>query len=141
MRILLDANVLISYLLSPTPTRAVAQVVELAFTDDVELVLAKELVDETTRSITSSPYLRSRIPLQQINAFLVRLLDNALIPTELAKQEWAVRDPKDRYLLTYAVNYAVDFLITGDKDLLVLGQVENVRILTPAQFLDLYPQR
>jgi len=57
----------------------------------------------------------------------------------LAKQEWTVRDPKDRYLLTYAVNYAIDFLITGDKDLLVLGQVENVRILTPAQFLDLYP--
>jgi len=40
--------------------------------------------------------------------------------------------------LTYAVNCAVDFLITGDKDLFVLGQVQNVRILTPAQFLDLH---
>jgi len=83
MRILLDANVLISYLLSPDPARAVAQVVELTLTDDVELVVPKELVTETTRSIGSSPYLRPRIPLHQLNAFLARLLDNALIPPEV----------------------------------------------------------
>jgi len=138
MRILLDANILISYLLSSDSARSVAQVVELALTDDVELVLPKELVEETIRSITTSPYLRPRIPLSQLNAFLARLFENALIPIEMEGPDWDIRDPKDRYLLNYATSFAVDFLITGDKDLLVLEQVESVRILTPAQFLDLH---
>jgi predicted nucleic acid-binding protein len=44
------------------------------------------------------------------------------------------RDPKDDYLLTYALAGQADYLVTGDADLLVLGQVGTVRIVSPADF-------
>ena len=45
------------------------------------------------------------------------------------------RDRKDDYLLAYAVVGRADYLVTGDRDLLVLGEVEGVRIVSPAGFV------
>lgn len=47
------------------------------------------------------------------------------------------RDPKDDYLIAYAVIGEADYLVTGDKDLLVLEQIAGVTIVTPARFADL----
>jgi predicted nucleic acid-binding protein len=45
------------------------------------------------------------------------------------------RDPKDDYLLAYALVGEADYLVTGDEDLLVLeGQISELEILTPRQF-------
>jgi hypothetical protein len=45
------------------------------------------------------------------------------------------RDPKDDYLLIFAADYEIDFLVTGDKDLLVLQQWHNTRIITFSDFI------
>ena len=45
------------------------------------------------------------------------------------------RDPKDDYLLILSSDYDFDYLVTGDKDLLVLGQYQNTRILTFSNFI------
>jgi uncharacterized protein len=45
------------------------------------------------------------------------------------------RDPKDDYLVAYGVVNEADYLITGDLDLLVLGQVGDLQIVNPAQFI------
>ena len=45
------------------------------------------------------------------------------------------RDPKDDYLPTYALVAKADYLVTGDKDLLVLKQVGQVKILSPKDFV------
>ena len=46
------------------------------------------------------------------------------------------RDPKDDKLLELAVSGNADFLVTGDKDLLVLNPFRGVEIITPRKFLD-----
>lgn len=46
------------------------------------------------------------------------------------------RDPKDDKLLELAVGGNADFLVTGDKDLLVLNPFRGVEIITPREFLD-----
>jgi uncharacterized protein len=46
------------------------------------------------------------------------------------------RDEDDNFLLALAKDSKADFLITGDKDLLVLKQFENTSILTLIEFLD-----
>lgn len=46
------------------------------------------------------------------------------------------RDPKDDKLLELAIGGAADFLVTGDKDLLVLNPFRGVEIITPREFLD-----
>lgn len=45
------------------------------------------------------------------------------------------RDPKDDMFLDCAVAGGAKYLISGDKDLLTLGSVAGVKIVTPAEFL------
>ena len=45
------------------------------------------------------------------------------------------RDPKDNFLLAAALAAKADYLITGDKDLLVLRKIGSTKILKPAQFI------
>jgi hypothetical protein len=51
------------------------------------------------------------------------------------------RDPKDDYLIAYALVGAADYRVTGDRDLLVLGQVDDVKIVTPRAFATLLEGR
>lgn len=46
------------------------------------------------------------------------------------------RDPKDDMLLEATVAGEVDFLVTGDQDLLVLGSIGSAQIISPRAFLD-----
>ncbi len=55
---------------------------------------------------------------------------------EISETITACRDPKDDKLLELAVCGKADFLVTGDKDLLVLNPFRGVEIITPREFLD-----
>jgi len=136
MKIILDANVLISYLLSPTPAGKIAQVVDICLSPAIDLIVPGELVAELEVAVHRSEYLEERIPQWKFAALLETLRMGAVYLRDVDVTR-ITRDPKDDYLLQYAAHYAIDFLITGDKDLLALGQVQNVRIVSPAQFLDL----
>ena len=48
----------------------------------------------------------------------------------------ASRDKKDDQFLDVAVNGKADYLISGDRDLLVLNPFENVEILNPHDFIE-----
>lgn len=45
------------------------------------------------------------------------------------------RDPKDNKFLALALDGQADYLITGDRDLLVLHPFQKTKIVTPADFL------
>jgi uncharacterized protein len=47
-----------------------------------------------------------------------------------------VRDPKDIHILAAAVGAKVDFIVSGDQDLLVLNSYAGIPILSPEAFLD-----
>lgn len=55
---------------------------------------------------------------------------------EISETIKVCRDPKDDKLLELAVSGAADFLVTGDKDLLVLNPFRRVKIITPREFLE-----
>jgi len=44
-----------------------------------------------------------------------------------------LRDPKDAHVLAAAILSRCDAVVTGDRDLVVLGEVEGVKILRPSQ--------
>lgn len=45
------------------------------------------------------------------------------------------RDEKDNFLLNLSVDSKADFLITGDRDLLVLEKIQNTEILSFSDFI------
>lgn len=47
------------------------------------------------------------------------------------------RGSNDDHLLAYAVVGEADYLVTGDKDLLVIQRVGDVKIITPVDFASL----
>jgi putative PIN family toxin of toxin-antitoxin system len=59
---------------------------------------------------------------------------NALIffPTETIQD---CRDSRDNKFLELAVEAKASYVITGDKDLLILNPFRNISTLTPADFL------
>ncbi|MDZ4832283.1 MAG: putative toxin-antitoxin system toxin component, PIN family [Candidatus Melainabacteria bacterium] len=52
--------------------------------------------------------------------------------------ESVCRDPKDEVYIVCAVVAQVDFLVSGDKDLLVLKQHDGVKITSLQSFVELF---
>jgi len=139
MKVILDANIWISYLLTPAEGRTITQIVEACFGDDIELLVPPELIDEIVENVQDSPYLRTRIVREALHQLIEQLALVAMIPKPLTeKLSTFSRDPDDDYLVAYGLVHEVDYLVTGDRHLLVLQQVEQLHIVEPRVFLDIF---
>jgi putative PIN family toxin of toxin-antitoxin system len=137
MRVLLDTNILISYLLNRKVVSPITQVVEAGILGEFTLLLPEALLEEFSTKITGKPYLAKRITPAEMKQFTdILLAHSETIPRITETIPAVTRDPKDDYLLAYAVVGEADFLVSGDEDLLVLRQVQGVRICRPREFLD-----
>ena len=63
------------------------------------------------------------------------LIGCLLFGWNLKKQVNVCRDPKDNHILALAHEADANFIVTGDKDLLVLENYKETKIVTPADFL------
>jgi putative PIN family toxin of toxin-antitoxin system len=135
MRALLDANIFISYLLNPNRPGALRNIVHAAVRGDYTLLLPEALLDEFVSKIPEKPFLYKRITPEELSAFVTALSQVGEVIEEITEEIPAVtRDPKDDYLLAYAVVGEADYLVTGDKDLLVLQRAGAVKVVKPADF-------
>lgn len=136
MKVSIDANVLISYLLNPDTGRPPGKIVQAALDHQFDVMLSETLLDEITSSVQGKPYLRLRVGDDGVDLLFRQLRATAHIAPEIqAKIPEIVRDPGDNYLIAHAVLAEVDYLVTGDRDLLELDDSFEFRIVTPAQFL------
>ena len=65
----------------------------------------------------------------------LELMAEACIEVALSSTVQISRDAKDNYLLALCQDASLDYLITGDNDLLVLETHQNTKILTFADFI------
>lgn len=136
MRVLLDTNILISYLLTPKNS-VIAQIVEAGILGGFDLLLPEELSDELVEKARAKQYLAERITPEEVRELVDILSEVSETVPKITQSIPAVtRDPKDDYLLAYALVGQADYLVTGDRDLLVLGQVEHTKIVTARDFVE-----
>ncbi len=141
MRVLLDANILISYLLADEDSATVS-IVRAGVLGQFTLLLPEELLEEVARKACNKPYLAGKIAPESLAQLAAILPDVAeTIPKITDAIPAVTRDPKDDYLLAYSLVGQADFLVTGDHDLLSLGQVGDTRIITVGEFWDLIKRR
>jgi len=139
MRVLADTNIFISYLLNPGRDGSVQALIQAAVDGQITLLLPQDLMDEITVTVASKPYLVQRITQQALDALLETLaLLGEEIPRITSPLPHLSRDQKDDYLIAYAVVGGADFLVTGDKDLLVLGKVGDLSITTANEFMSTF---
>ena len=128
-RAVLDPNVLISALLSPSGSPAA--LVTRWLTGEFELVVSEKLLAELERALTY-PKLRSRITYEEAAAFVDLLSRTATTVEDPGVSPPRSRDPGDDYLLALAEASAAT-LVTGDHDLLALTALP---VRSPNAFLE-----
>ena len=136
MRVLIDTNVLSSYLLDPTKDQKLQYIVDSGFEGIYTMILPHELFIELKEKLTVKPYLVRRIPKQIAKQFIAALsIVIEMIPSITEPIPEVSRDKKDDYLLAYASVGKANYLVSGDKDLISLEQKFPFKIIRPAIFL------
>ena len=130
-RVVLDTNVLISAALSSLgkPFASLTWVRENAV-----LVSSKQLLEELSTRL-ARPKFKAYLEPAELAEFLAAISEKAEI-VDLAGELKVCRDPDDDRVLETATTGQADCIITGDQDLLVLDPFRNIRLLTPATFLE-----
>ncbi|MDE3143758.1 MAG: putative toxin-antitoxin system toxin component, PIN family, partial [Bacteroidota bacterium] len=65
---------------------------------------------------------------------LLELLETISEKVEIKPTHFINKDPKDNFLLDLIDFAEADYLVTGDKDLLIHNPFKSAAILTPANF-------
>ena len=125
------------FLLGAKKFGVIDQATTVAFRSDVELIVPLEVIEELRAAAGKSAYLARHIPKSNVDTLIERFYISATVGPVLSQQSKFTRDPKDDYLIIYSLAHAVDYLVTGDQDLLVLDKVEHPQIVTPNQFLEI----
>lgn len=127
-RVVLDTNVLLSALVFGGKPR---QVVELLARGMIEVVISPEISTEMRRKIAGKfPDFSNELALMELlleqEAELV-MLGGITVS--------ASRDDDDNRILETALVGSCNYIVSGDKDLLVLQNYEGIEIIVPAEFL------
>lgn len=126
MRVLLDTNVLVAAFIA---RGTCSELLEYCVSNHT-LVSSKPLLRELAETLAGKFAYTGRETRE-----VVALLQSRLEVVEPAPLNPPVcRDPDDDVVLGTALAGACDYIVTGDKDLLVLERFREILILVPAEF-------
>lgn len=129
MRVFLDTNVLAS----AVATRGIcADVLQVALAEH-EVIVSEQVLTELSRALQEK-FRTSAELAKETDEFLRR---EAEVVGDAPKLEITIRDEDDARIVEQAVSGGADVLVTGDRDLIEMGESRPVRILTPRGFWDL----
>ena len=129
MKIILDCNIWISFLMG-YQRELLRTLLKSRF---IEIYICDKIISEVF-DVAHRDKCRSKIPdnvLKGLNTIFEKVCHKSEI-TNIASCD--IRDPKDLYLISFAESICADYLITGDKDLLVIQQYLGTKMITLAEF-------
>lgn len=128
-RIIIDTNLWISFLI----TKDFTKLDEIIFSRNGILIFSQELLDEFLEVARRPKFRRFFSPadIEEILGTIDEYADFVKVQTQIE----VCRDPKDNFLLSLSVDGNADFLLTGDKDLLVMTKFGETAIVTISDFL------
>ena len=130
VRVIIDTNLCISILIGKQSEKLI-QIFDLP---QYELVTSEELIDEIL-NVAMRPKFARYFDEDRLRTF-VQFLEEYSIKFQIDNIPQRCRDPKDDFLLELAIVAEADVLLSGDKDLTDMKQIENCRIMTVADFLE-----
>lgn len=139
MKVVLDANVLISGLISPKGPPG--QILDAWLAGFFDLAISPQLLQELER-VLEYPRIRERINLD-IQTRLINLLTNsAMVIKGNLTVDVLTPDPSDNIYLACALEGKTDYLVTGNLKHFeeALNRYPHVKILSPRAFLDILPK-
>ena len=130
LRAVLDTSVIVSAVLLPhsVPRQAFDRVQEKG-----KVLISEATVDEVNEVLRRRRFDRYLGEGQRLE-FLARLIREAEL-VDVTETVTKCRDPKDDKFLELAISGQATYLISGDKDLLVLHPFRGIQVVSPQMFL------
>jgi uncharacterized protein len=129
MRVVLDANVIVAAFAA----RGLCESVMEVCLSEHEMVLSEKLLDEILENLLQ----KIRLPSGVVDGIGELLREHATMLSPAPIAPGVCRDPDDVKVLSLAKDSKADYIVTGDKDLLVLKKYGGIPILNPRSFSDI----
>jgi len=134
IRAVVDTGVLIRYLIRPSA--AIKELIEVRWLgDQVQMVTAPELAKEL-EDVLKRDTIQALIQPQEGQALLDAIDLKAEILPPLGRIPSYTRDPKGDKFVACALAGDAGYVVTVDKDILVLGVLSGVYMVTPEEFVE-----
>lgn len=127
-KIIVDTNIWISFLIGKSLTRLQYYI----DSQTIIIITCDEQIQELIE-VFDTPKIQKYFSREQVVEFF-ELLDESSEKVTIETKVDLCRDLKDNYLISLAIDSNANFLITGDKDLLVLNKVKNTQMIKFSDF-------
>jgi uncharacterized protein len=134
MRVVFDANILVSALISGQGKPA--QIINRWRQGEFELAVSLPILEEIRR-VVHYPRIQNKykLPEDDITKFLQQISSAAIIVNPTASLTIVEKDPSDNRYIECAIEAGAMYIVTGDAHLLNLKEYKGIFILTAAGFL------
>ncbi|MEW6068407.1 MAG: putative toxin-antitoxin system toxin component, PIN family [Nitrospirota bacterium] len=129
MKAVIDTNIWLSFLIG----KLLAGLDNYILDGLLKVVISEEQLEEIT-TVLQRPKFRKYFSADDIEEFLSLLYKSAKIVTVHHTIIKDCRDEKDNFILETAIRGRADYIITGDKDLLVLNPYRGKKIIGFREF-------
>ena len=128
IRAVIDTNVFLSALFwGGIPLK----VIKLAFSGKITGITSLAIINELEEKLLK----KFEYPKDQTSQYLEIILAVFLVVKPKQKVN-VVEDPKDNKIIEAAIEANAQYIITGDKHLLKIKKYQNIKIVTPREFLE-----
>jgi putative PIN family toxin of toxin-antitoxin system len=128
-RIAIDTNLWVSHVFNQFQSH-LSSILE---DENIEIITSTELTQEIFEVLNRTKF-QSKISTSLLATFR-ELYEQATVNVVITTEVFDCRDPKDNHLLALSIDGDLDYLLTGDADLLVLDPYGKTRILKAAPYL------
>jgi putative PIN family toxin of toxin-antitoxin system len=128
VRIVIDANILISGVFFRGKER---DLLELWFSGKFNVICTEEIFEEYLEVLTRFTVKSGENKHQEITGIIAK---NCLFIKNVYDEKYS-RDPDDDKFINCAKSGGASYIVPGDKDLLVLKNIGDLKIITASNFL------
>ncbi len=126
MRVVLDSNVLIA----AAATRGLCEAIVELCLERHQIVIGNGILEEVREKLIKKIKVPRSVALEYLE--LLRTSAELVEPLKLSRS--VCRDPDDLMVLGLVAPGAADIVVSGGKDLLVIGKFAGARIVSPRDF-------
>lgn len=128
MKIVIDTNIWISFLIGKT----LKKLKDLIFEEKVIILTSEEQIEEVIAVLQRNKF-KKYFNNNDIEELLYLIYKTCKI-VDIKERVNICRDKKDNFILDIAINGKADYIVTGDKDLLILSSFRGTKIITFSEY-------
>jgi len=126
MKIVLDSNIIVAAYAG----RGICNSLFELCLDRYIVIISEFILSEVQKALHD----KLKIPQKKVKIIIDYLKEFCIVSAYTKITENICRDKNDNDIIALAISNEVDYLITGDNDLLILKKYKHVKIISPREF-------